>query len=162
MGRTFTGKVGFWGLCSCIVIPASPSQREEGFFCPYLAFIGSVMHDGYFSSAKLPLLQFYYNEGIMINRLHSDTGDLCPFPSFFVGFRGTSHPKMCAFLSVWRFPLFFPAICSPAPLLRACLSACYNSQRERTENYQVQGQGLGVPIVAQQKQIPPGTMRLWV
>ena len=39
----------------------------------------------------------------MSNRLHSEAGDLRHFLLFFVCLQGAYHPKMCGFLSVWRF-----------------------------------------------------------
>ena len=50
----------------------------------------------------------------MSNRLHSNLGDSHPFPSFFVCLQGTYHPKMCSFLPVWRFQLFFCPLMNPA------------------------------------------------
>lgn len=43
--------------------------------------------------------------GIMNNRLHLDAGDLRPFPLFFVCLQCTYNPKVCGFLSLWRFLL---------------------------------------------------------
>lgn len=43
----------------------------------------------------------------MSKRLHSDARDSLLFLSFFVGLQDTYHPKMCGFMSVQRFLLFF-------------------------------------------------------
>ena len=63
---------------------------------------------------------FYYNEGIMSNKLHD-----WRFTPLFTSlcFQGTYHHKMCAFLSVWRFLLFF--ICPWTPLFTWCVVSCH-------------------------------------
>ena len=50
----------------------------------------------------------------MSSRSHLDTGESCSFPPLFICFQGTYHPKMCGFLSVWRFPTFLCLPMNPA------------------------------------------------
>ena len=50
----------------------------------------------------------------MSKGLHLGAGDSRLFPPFFVCLQDTYHPKMCGFLSVWRFLLSFVCPRTPA------------------------------------------------
>ena len=65
----------------------------------------------------------YCDEGIMSNRLHLGTGDVRPFPPFFVCLQDTYHSTMCGFLSVKRCLLFF--VCPWTLLFAWCMVSCH-------------------------------------
>ena len=59
---------------------------------------------------------------MMSKRLHSDARASLLFLSFSVGLQDTYHPKMCGFMSVQRFLLFF--VCQKTPIVDKMYVSC--------------------------------------
>ena len=89
-GGIFTGERGVWGSCSLIFIPVPSSRGEEGFLS--LFSLDQTCH-GVGAWWVLICKANYYNESIMSNRLHSQSGVSRLSPLFFVCLQDTYQPK---------------------------------------------------------------------